>query len=117
MSIKIPYAGTLLFYRRLLKTMMRTFDGDVEMFHKVRLEARREILKNKDEKDEVKVQNFIFYGEEIRDFLDVNLIQGNIQPSGHYRLKVRKEHGLGATIKPPIDFDSIDIDNGPKKDK
>lgn len=73
--IKLPYPGTLLFYRRLLKTMMMTFDGDFEMFHRVRLEARKEILKNKDETDEVQIQNHIFYGEEIRDFLSVNLIQ------------------------------------------
>ena len=33
------YPGTLSFYRRLLKTMMKTFKGDHEMFHQFRLEA------------------------------------------------------------------------------
>lgn len=55
--------------------MMVVFDGDFEMFHRVRLEARREILKNKEETDPVKIQDLIFYGEEARDFLKVNLIQ------------------------------------------
>jgi complex III assembly factor LYRM7 len=35
---------TLMFYRRLLKTMMRTFVGDYEMFHKMRIEARKKII-------------------------------------------------------------------------
>ena len=37
---------TLMFYRRLLKTMMKTFVGDSYMFHMSRIEARKEILKN-----------------------------------------------------------------------
>ena len=75
MSVQIPYKGTLLFYRRLLKTMMKTFEGDYEMFHRTRLEARREIIKNKDEMDHLKVRDLIFQGEEVRDFLKINLIQ------------------------------------------
>jgi complex III assembly factor LYRM7 len=35
---------TLMLYRRLLKTMMKVFDGDYEMFHKSRIEARYKIL-------------------------------------------------------------------------
>lgn len=73
--MQLPYKGTMMFYRRLLKTMMKTFDGDYEMFHRLRIESRREIIKNKDELDEVKIQNLIFYGEEVRDFLSVNLVQ------------------------------------------
>ncbi len=34
-----------------------------------RIEARKEIVKNKDEVDPIKIQNLIFRGEEIRDFL------------------------------------------------
>ena len=44
MSIK-PNIKTQAFYRRLLKTMMKTFDSDVVMFHRVRIEARRYLLK------------------------------------------------------------------------
>lgn len=42
---------TLMLYRRLLKTMMKVFDGDYEMFHRSRIEARTKILENKDLKD------------------------------------------------------------------
>jgi len=95
-----PYKPTLAFYRRLLHTMMKTFVGDYNMFHRVRLEARRKILENKDETDEIKIQKLIFFGEETRDFLEKNLIQANMQKdSGRYRLNVRKEHALGTTIK------------------
>lgn len=38
--MSIPNRQTLNFYRRLLHTMMKTFDGDPEMFHRVRIEAR-----------------------------------------------------------------------------
>lgn len=41
MSVHKP---TLMLYRRLLKTMMKTFDGDYEMFHRSRLDARKKIL-------------------------------------------------------------------------
>ena len=75
MSLNIPNRKTLAFYRRLLHTMMKTFDGDYVMFHKVRLEARKEILKNKNEIDPIKIQNHIFFGEEARDLLEVNLVQ------------------------------------------
>lgn len=57
-----PHLGTLKFYRRLLKTMMSVFDGDYEMFHKTRLEARQKILENKALTDPVEIQNKIFFG-------------------------------------------------------
>ena len=95
-----PYPATLAFYRRLLHTMMKTFVGDYNMFHQVRLEVRRKILENKDETDEVKIHQLIFFGEETRDFLEKNLIQANLQKdTNRYRLNVRKEHGLGTTVK------------------
>lgn len=58
--------------------MMKTFDKDVEMFHRVRIEARKRITINKDETDPVKIQDHIFFGEEIRDFLAANMIQGKL---------------------------------------
>jgi complex III assembly factor LYRM7 len=69
---------SLRLYRRLLKTMMKSFDGDVEMFHRVRIEARKTIMQNGEETDPVKIQNHIFFGEEARDFLESSLIQGNL---------------------------------------
>ena len=64
------------FYRRLLQTMMKVFQGDYNMFHKCRLEARQKILENKSLTDPVEIQNKVFFGEEVRDFLAVNLMQG-----------------------------------------
>lgn len=69
MSKLVPNPKTLFLYRRLLQTMMKAFDGDFEMFHKVRLEARKKIMEHKDETDPIKIQDHIFFGEEIRDFL------------------------------------------------
>lgn len=94
-----PYKPTLAFYRRLLHTMMKSFVGDYNMFHQIRLEARRKILENKNETDEIKIQKMIFFGEESRDFLEKNLIQASLQDTGRYRLNVRKEHAMGTTIK------------------
>lgn len=99
MSLK-PYKPTLAFYRRLLQTMMKSFVGDYNTFHKVRLEARKKILENKEETDEMKIHKLIFFGEETRDFLEKNIIQANMQENGRYRLNVRKEHGLGTLVKP-----------------
>lgn len=79
-----------MMYRRLLKTMMKTFDGDYQMFHQSRIEARKKILESKDLTDPIEIQNKVFIGEEARDFLETAVIQGNLQDSGKYRFKVRK---------------------------
>lgn len=55
MSINKANPDTLSFYRRLLKTMMVTFDGDYTNFHLARLEARKKILESKDLTDEVEI--------------------------------------------------------------
>ena len=70
---------TLQFYRRLLKTMMVTFDGDYEGFHIIRIEARKKIVESKDLRDPVEIQKKIFFGEETRRLLKENLIQGTLQ--------------------------------------
>lgn len=67
--MKNVYKPTIMFYRRLLKTMMITFNGDYEMFHMGRIEARKKIMESKDLKDPVEIQEKIFFGEESRDFL------------------------------------------------
>ena len=71
------YKGTLEFYRRFIKTCMKSFDGDPEMFHRVRIECRKRIVENKNESDIVKIHEHIFFGEESRDFLENNIIQVN----------------------------------------
>lgn len=49
----MPHKQTLALYRRLLKTMMKTFEGDYEMFHRCRIDARKKILESKDLTDPV----------------------------------------------------------------
>ena len=39
-------------YRRMLKSMMRVFDGDYEMFHRARLEVRQSIESQKEIRDQ-----------------------------------------------------------------
>jgi hypothetical protein len=56
----IPNKLTLSFYRRLLHTMMKVFERDYNMFHKVRLEARKKILEHKDVRDEIEINKLIF---------------------------------------------------------
>jgi complex III assembly factor LYRM7 len=47
---------TLMFYRRLLKTMMKSFAGDYNMFHQSRIEARKKIKESADLRDPVEIQ-------------------------------------------------------------
>ena len=70
---------TLMFYRRLLKTMMKSFVGDYNMFHQCRMEARKKIKESSDLRDPVEIQEKIFFGEEVRDFLEINIMQGTLQ--------------------------------------
>jgi complex III assembly factor LYRM7 len=70
---------TLMYYRRLLKSMMKAFTGDYTMFHQARIEARRKIKENSALRDPVEIQEKIFFGEEVRDFLEVNVMQGTLQ--------------------------------------
>lgn len=97
--MKFVHPPTLMFYRRLLKTMMKTFVGDYNMFHQTRLEARRKIKENADLRDPVEIQDKIFFGEEVRDFFEVNVMQGTLQENGNYRFKARSEHGVSSSIK------------------
>lgn len=39
----------------MLKTMMGSFNGDPEMFHRVRIECRNKIKENASEKDPIKI--------------------------------------------------------------
>jgi len=55
--------------------MMKGFPGDYVMFHKCRIDCRKKILESKDETDPVKIQDHIFFGEEIRDMIETNLMQ------------------------------------------
>ena len=93
------YKPTLMFYRRLLRTMMKAFTGDRVMFHQCRIEARNKIKENAELRDPVEIQQKIFFGEEARDFLEVNIMQGTLQESGNYRFKARPEHGVGSGVK------------------
>jgi complex III assembly factor LYRM7 len=54
--------------------MMKVFDRDPAMFHRVRIEARKKIIENAGERDPIKIQDHIFFGEETRDFLENNLL-------------------------------------------
>ena len=44
---------TLMFYRRLIKTMMKTFVGDSVMFHRCRIDARKKIMESSHLRDPV----------------------------------------------------------------
>ena len=50
-----PSVKTLMFYRRLLHTMMKTFDKDPEMFHRCRIDARKKIMEHSKEENPVKI--------------------------------------------------------------
>lgn len=78
---------------------MKIFENDYENFHKVRIETRKRILANRDLEDEEIILEKICEGEEIKTFLLQNVIQGNLMPEGHYRLKARQEHVIGSTKK------------------
>lgn len=56
----MPHAKTLLMYRRMLKSMMRVFEGDYEMFHRGRIEVRRSIEEHAGERDTAKINELLF---------------------------------------------------------
>ena len=68
------YKGTLSFYRRLLKTLMKVFENDFENFHKTRIEAKRMIKQNSQLEDEMEILDKIYEGEEAREFLLKNVM-------------------------------------------
>ena len=43
----MKYQNTLNFYRRFIKTLMGVFKNDTQNFHKIRLQIKDEIIKNK----------------------------------------------------------------------
>ena len=97
--VTVPNPKTLAMYRRMLKSLSVVFRGDYEMFHKSRLEIKRSIQSFATETDPLKVNKLIFDFEEGRRALENQIMQGNLQPDGTYRWKVRKEHAMGAQVK------------------
>ena len=75
---KVPHLKTLTMYRRMLKTMMVVFKNDYDMFHRARIEVRRSIEINKQERDPAKVNEFLFQSEEARRVLLEKVVQGNL---------------------------------------
>jgi complex III assembly factor LYRM7 len=74
MSIQVPYTKTLGMYRRMLKSMMVVFKGDPEMFHRCRLEIRKSIKDQSEERDPAKVNELLFQYEETRRILMQNVV-------------------------------------------
>lgn len=68
------YKGTLSFYRRSIKTLMKIFENDYENFHRVRIETRKRIMENKNLTNEIEILDKICEGEDIRDFFLKNII-------------------------------------------
>ncbi len=99
--MKVPNPRTVAMYRRLLKSMMRVFKGDYEAFHRIRIQARKEILKNSEITTQAELNQKLFEAEEARNLLLTQLMQGVLQDEGHYRWVVRREHAMGANPKPP----------------
>ena len=62
----MKYRGTLSFYRRCLKTLMKVFENDYENFHKIRIETKKKILENRTLENELQILDKICEGEEIR---------------------------------------------------
>lgn len=69
------------------------------MFHVARIEVRKSIEINKDERDLAKINEFLFQYEEARRVLAEKVIQGNLQGDDNYRWKVRPEHAMGSSVK------------------
>jgi hypothetical protein len=76
-------------YRRMLKSMMRVFDGDYEMFHRARMEVRQSIETQKDMRSVSEVNDMLFQYEESRRILLKSVYQAKIQDDGNYRWKLR----------------------------
>lgn len=86
-------------YRRMLKSMMRVFDGDFEMFHRARIEVRRSIEDQKDLRNVSEINELLFQYEESRRILLKNVYQGKLQEDGNYRWKLRADHAMGSSVK------------------
>ena len=63
---QVPHVKTLAMYRRTLKSFMTIFKDDYEMFHRARIEFRRSIESQAEERDLAKVNELLFQYEETR---------------------------------------------------
>lgn len=95
----VPHLKTLTMYRRTLKSMMKVFANDPEMFHRGRIEFRRSIEEHAEERELHKINDLLFQYEETRRILLKSVVQGNLQEDGNYRWKMRPEHAMGSSIK------------------
>ena len=76
MITQLPHMKTLAMYRRTLKSFMVVFKNDHEMFHRARIEFRRSVESQAEEREFAKVNELLFQYEETRRTLLQKIVQG-----------------------------------------
>ncbi|RIA84387.1 hypothetical protein C1645_808800 [Glomus cerebriforme] len=93
-------------YKQLLRVQKETFKGDTFAIKEAKRKTHEEFLKNKDEIDSNKIQEYINQANEIVSILQKNIVQAKIEtaPSEYrFKLQLHEKHELGdnESIKKP----------------
>lgn len=75
---------SLLRYRRLLKTVEKTFRGDSFALSKARQEVRSQFLVNQHIRDTLQIEKLWRDAEEVEEMLAFNIVQGRLNERGNY---------------------------------
>ncbi|CAG8672421.1 7080_t:CDS:2, partial [Paraglomus occultum] len=77
---------------------------DEQLIQVSRLKTRHEFIKNKDETDISKIEEYIRNADDTAVFIKKNIVQAElIDPNGTYRLRLNEHHELGTNKYPRTD--------------
>ena len=76
-------------FRELLRARARLFAGDKKALDASLIEIRSHFYSNKNATDEKEIQKRIRDGEEARDFLTMNVLQGKMNERGNFETSLK----------------------------
>ena len=81
--------GVKKLFRELLRARVRLFAGDKKALDASLVEIRSHFYSNKNATDEKEIQKRIRDGEEARDFLMMNVLQGKMNERGNFETSLK----------------------------
>ncbi|CAG8444482.1 24760_t:CDS:2 [Dentiscutata erythropus] len=97
-------------YKYLLKTQKETFNGDFLAISEARRKTREEFLKNKNETDEIEINNQVNQALEAAEFIKSNVIQAVFdEKANRFKAKITENTELGdnESIKNPLSIKEL----------
>ena len=94
------YNPSIAVYRRILKALRSKFVGDRKTCVQLKTSFKADILKHREETDQVKISSVVFDFDTAREWLTTEVMRADLQQDGKYKLKIVKDQLQSIKVKP-----------------